>query len=263
MASFLIKLFAAVVMFFPVVFADEVLKLSGIMAGDKPTAIINDQIVAVGDWVGDIEIKAIAADHVICQGKQGRFELRLNVSDSPVITSNKAAAIASQAKNVSQQNKVQPSGNSAPAPVPVKVRRYLEQSLEYLKQADELLKSPLVSERLYTKAAHLCDLADKEAQQTFRFASSDEVRKNVKAHIDKVRRVKGTILAKKSDFATHIRSLIAARQIKTGMTSRDVTSSWGPPLMQNRDGQLEKWAYQDANGRQKELIFRDGILIGY
>ena len=147
--------------------------------------------------------------------------------------------------------------------LPSNVRRYMDRSVAYLKDADELLKVSLVSERVYTKAAELCDLADREAQQVFRFSTGDQVRLNVKNHIDKVRQVKNAILKQKADFTTHIRSLVAEHQIKTGMTVRDVAFSWGPPLMQNRDGQSEKWVYQDNNGYQKELIFRDGILIGY
>ena len=57
--------------------------------------------------------------------------------------------------------------------------------------------------------------------------------------------------------------MIAAHQIITGMTMRDAVSSWGPPLMQNRDGDVVKWVYQDNNGYQKELVFKDGILVGY
>lgn len=43
------------------------------------------------------------------------------------------------------------------------------------------------------------------------------------------------------------------------MTQQNVNSSWGPPLMRNRDGEVEKWVYQDNSGYQKELVFKGGF----
>lgn len=245
------------------VFADDALRLSGIIAGDQPSAIINDQIVSVGDRVGNVQIIAIAQDHVIYQGARGPVKLNLSSSVSSDKQPRSPLSQPLVSPEVNADRSVSSSQNPVSTKASDKARMYLEQSVEYLKQADELLKSPVVYERLYTKAADLCDLADRQAQQVFRFVTDEAVRVNVRDHIDRVRKVKNAILKEKADLATHVRSLIAARQIKTGMSMRDVTSSWGSPLMQNRDGQTEKWVYQDNNGYQKELVFQDGILIGY
>ncbi|MBL8013319.1 MAG: hypothetical protein JNN05_05675, partial [Candidatus Omnitrophica bacterium] len=141
-------------------FAEEAYKLSGIMAGDKPTAIINDQIVAVGDWLGNVRVTRIGEDHVICQGQQGAFELKLNVSASPVIKTEKSGAVK-PAVDLGAKTKTSTvaEASQGSAEIPGKARRYMEQSVEYLKEADQLLKAPLISERIYTKAADLCDLA--------------------------------------------------------------------------------------------------------
>ena len=239
------------------VVADQSLRLSGIMNGEEPTAIINDQILAVGDSVEGVRIIEIGSDFVKCHGAQGTFELKLNTS--ALVSKPKVPANSS----IVATKDVKPSSIKSNSAKDLQARTSLNQSLELLKQADTLLKSPLVFERLYVKSAQLCDEAEREAQTAFRVVNDDAFRLAIKQHIDKVRQAKEMILKEKANLATHIRSLIAAHQIKTGMTSRDVSSSWGPPLMRNRDGQLEKWVYQDNNSNQKELVFRDDILIAY
>ena len=42
--------------------AQEVPKLSGIMQGEAPTAILNDQILAVGDETGGFRVVEIGSD---------------------------------------------------------------------------------------------------------------------------------------------------------------------------------------------------------
>ena len=89
------------------------------------------------------------------------------------------------------------------------------------------------------------------------------MRAGIKDHIDKIYKAKQMIIKEKADFSTRVRSVISAHQVFSGMTQRDVISSWGSPLMQNRDGGVEKWVYQDNNGYQKELVFKDGVLVSF
>ena len=69
--------------FCAVVFAEESLKLSGVMNGSTPTAIINDKIVAAGDIIDGYRIVEIGVGHVICQGKGGTINLYLKESTAP------------------------------------------------------------------------------------------------------------------------------------------------------------------------------------
>lgn len=255
----------AVSNFCPLVFAEDGPKLSGIMNGPQPGAIINDQIVRVGDSLDGLRVVEIGADYVLCQTSKGKIELRLHEAET-VEKTNKALGTKQPrgANSVKSAAAIQ-----APAPAPtsgskdLKARKSLNRSIEYLKEGDALLKSPLVFERLYAKAASLCDDADREAQAAFRAVADDALRLGIKEHIDRVRQAKQKILNEKSNFNTRVRTLISAHQLMTGMTQRDVVSSWGQPLMQNRDGGLEKWIYQDNNGYQKELVFKDGIMVSF
>lgn len=243
-------------------FAED-LKLSGIMNGQNPTAIINDQVVAVGDSVSGVQIIEIAADHVVCQGPKEQWVLRLNEEGNSAAPRPKVVAQEKPKTSSNDHVNQEPETSNANDPKNVQSRRALDQSIELIKQADALLKSPVVFERLYSKAAEVCDEADRQAQNAFRQAGDDALRVSIKKHIDRVRKAKQSVLKEKADFNTHIRTLISSHQIKTGMTARDVVSSWGNPLMQNRDGEVEKWVFQDNNGYQKELVFKDGILVGY
>lgn len=243
------------------VHADENFKLSGIMNGSAPSAIINDKIVGVGDNVDGCRITEIGADHVVCQTPAGTVNLQLNEGGA----AEPAAKAQTPAVNRPPKAKsmIASSNNAADGPADTEARKHMERSMAFLKQGDELLKSPMVFERLYSKAAELCDESDREAQIAFRSATGEAMQAGIRNHIEKVRRAKQIILKEKADFNTRIRSLVAARQILTGMTQQNVNSSWGPPLMQNRDGELEKWVYQDNSGYQKELVFKGGILISF
>jgi|CXWL01.1.fsa_nt_gi hypothetical protein len=245
----------------PSVFADDALKLSGIMNGVRPTAIVNDQIVAVGDSIDGFQVFEIGADYVVCQNKKGNVELRLKQDDVAVVKPKAVSLNTVVPKDIKapEVSKTQSTNNRED----LQARKYLDRSIEYLKQGDALLKSPLAFERLYSKAADFCDNADREAQAAFRSVTGEAFRAGIKEHIDRVRQAKQAILKEKANFNTRVKSMIAAHQIITGMTQRDAVSSWGAPLMQNRDGGVEKWVYQDNNGYQKELVFKDGILVGY
>lgn len=241
------------------VFAEEAPTLSGIMQGDSPSAIINNKFVTVGETVDGYRIVDIGADYVQCQGQRGIVRLSMAQEDS-----------------TKEQSKTKKSQNAAPVKAPAataaqgttremqaKARKYLDRSVEYLKEADKLLRSPFMFEWLYAKAIDLCEAADREAQLALRLVTEDALKMGIIEHIGKIRKAKELIVQEKANFNTRIRSMISARQIVTGMTQRDVVSSWGQPLMQNRDGTLEKWVYQDANGYQKELVFKDGIMVSF
>lgn len=240
--------------------AQEVPKLSGIMQGDVPTVILNDQILAVGDETNGFRVVEIGPDYVVCEGKRG--VVRLSMADE------------GQTKEKPKSKKAQTAAAPVKAPaaaatqgtsrdMQAKARKYLDNSVGYLKEADKLLKSPFVFERLYAKSIELCEAADREAQSALRSVTEDALKMGIVEHIGKIRKAKEMIVQEKANFSTRIRSMISARQVATGMTQRDAASSWGQPLMRNRDGDVEKWVYQDDNGYQKELVFKDGILVSF
>lgn len=252
-----------VVVIYAMANADEGFNLSGIMNGSAPSAIINDRIVGIRDNVDGCQILEIGADHVVCQGPGGIVNLRLKeaaAAQAPAAAKNETSKpVAKPAKQVNS-----PAGKSIEdGPADVQARKLMERSVVFLKEGAELLRSPMMFERLYAKAAELCDEADREAQGAFRLASGDALKAGIKNHIDKVRQAKDIILKEKADFNTRIRSLVSAKQILTGMTQQNVNSSWGPPLIRNRDGEVEKWVYQDNSGYQKELVFKGGILVSF
>lgn len=239
--------------------AQEVPKLSGIMQGDSPTAILNDQILAVGDETNGFRVVEIGYDYVVCEGKKGLVRLSMAQEDSAKEkpkTKKSQAAVPARAPAAAAAQGMNPQMQQ-------KAAQFLEKSIDRLKEADKLLRSPFVFERLYDKAIELCDAADREAQSAMRSVTGDTPKAGIANHIEKIRKAKTAIVKEKAEFSTRMRSLIASRQVATGMTQRDVTSSWGQPLMQNRDGTLLKWVYQDANGYQKELVFKDGILVSF
>ncbi len=240
-------------------YAQEVPKLSGIMQGDAPTAILNDQILAVGDETNGFRVIEIGPDYVVCEGKRGVVRLSMDdegsTKEKPKTKKTQAAApVKAPAATAAQGTTLE---------MQAKARKYLDRSVEYLKEADKLLKSPFVFEWLYAKAIDLCEAADREAQLALRSVTEDALKMGIIEHIGKIRKAKEMIAQEKANFSTRIRSMISARQVATGMTQRDVTSSWGQPLMRNRDGAVEKWVYQDGNGYQKELVFKDGILVSF
>lgn len=240
--------------------AQEVPKLSGIMQGDVPTAILNDQIVAIGDEAGGFRVLEIGPDYVVCEGKRGT--VRLGMADEgsakEKTKSKKAQAAAAPVKAPAAT-----AAQGTTREMQAKARGYLDRSVEYLKEADKLLRSPFMFEWLYAKAIDLCEAADREAQMALRSVTEDALKMGIIEHIGKIRKAKELIVQEKANFNTRVRSLIAERQLITGMTQRDVVSSWGQPLMRNRDGAVEKWVYQDDKGHQKELVFKEGILVSF
>lgn len=241
------------------VFAQEAPKLSGIMQGDSPSAIINDKFVTVGETVDGYRIVEIGEDYVQCEGVRGALRLSLAQPEASKDRSKKQKAAASAPVPPA----VAASAQGTQQQMQLKAAKFLERSIDHLKEADRLLKSPLVFERLYAGAIEMCDAADREAQSAMRSVTGDTPKAGIANHLQKIRKAKEAIVKEKAEFTTRIRTLIAAKQVATGMTQRDVVSSWGAPLMQNRDGTLEKWIYQDANGYQKELVFKDGILVSF
>ena len=57
---------------------------------------------------------------------------------------------------------------------------------------------------------------------------------------------------------------IAARQVRTGMTSSEVRRSWGSPTKINTTigsyGKHEQWVYERANYKNQYLYMENGVL---
>lgn len=242
-------------------FAQDGLQLSGVMQGERPTAIVNDTIVAVGDSVGNYRVSEIAVDHVIFEGKSGKVTKYLKEPEPETKTKNvKPAAVKPKAADK------KPAIPATPAQAPQsndKARKRLDGSIAYLKQADELLSGGFKFERLYAKAIDLCGEAEREAQAALTGLTDPTVRGQVNGHIARIRKAKEAISRERADFNTRVRSTIAAKKLFTGMTTQDALSSWGVPLMKSSGGTAERWVYQDGNGYQTELTFDQGILISF
>lgn len=244
-------------------FAQEAPKLSGIMQGDAPAAILNDKIVAVGESVDGFRVIEVGADYVDCEGRRGVVRLMLPqaqaASKKTSVSGSKPAGATPPSMPVAASSPSTPALSSNQA----KAEKYLAKSFDYLKQADAVVKTPLLFERVFDKSIELCEAAETEAQNALRSAVGNDAKAGIANHIEKVRKAKNDIAKEKANFNMRIRSYIAAKQVVAGMTQRDVTSSWGQPLMRNRDGNLEKWVYKDNYGNQKELAFQEGILVSY
>lgn len=237
--------------------AQDDLQLSGVMQGDKPTAIVNDTIVAVGGIIDNYKVIEITSDHVVFEGKSGRFIKYLKEPQVKTV------------KPVSSRLQAAPEISPNPPPV-VKgsksiddAQKHLNAAMDYLRQGDDILRGELKFERLYAKAVSFCDDAEREAQIALSELTDEKARNQVKGLIDGIRKSKEKISSARADFNTHIRSLVAAKQLVVGMTAQDVTSSWGPPLSKSNAGSVERWMYQDENGNQKETKFSDGTLVAF
>jgi hypothetical protein len=239
--------------------ADD-LQLVGIMAGSRPTAIVNDQVVAVGDSVGSQRVVEIGTDHVVFEGPRGRLTKHLKELETK--ETPKAAPVNKPKPAVKPQLNAPPS----PAPmgkIPQKAGKHLDQSIEYLRDADELLKSQLKFNDLYERAGSFCANAAREAQLALNMIADEPSRKSVAQHITQVQKVQRAITRERDDFNTRVRTAIVNRQVFAGMTQQNVISSWGPPLSKTTIAAIERWVYKDPNGYQRNLNFSKGVLVSF
>ncbi len=247
----------ALVAFGTPAFAQDDLQLSGVMQGKRPTAIVNDKVVGAGDSVGIYRVLEISADHVVFESRSGTITKYLKEPETKT-----AKPVPSKPQAAVQKPSNPPPASSGTQPGN-KAREHLNNSMEYLRQGDELLKGDLKFERLYAKAVSLCDDAEREAQVALKGMSDAANRGQVNDIIARIRKAKEAILRERADFNTRVRSIVAAKKVITGMTSQDVISSWGAPLTKTVSGDVERWMYQDNNGYQKELTFNSGILVAF
>jgi hypothetical protein len=239
--------------------AQDGLNLSGIVGG---TAIINDQVVAAGDSVGDLRVVTVAGDHVVLEGKAGKTLLRLKELDAKASKPAMARPSASGA-TPSMKPQAAPAAANPSQKVPEKASKHLDRSIENLKEADALLRSPVKYDALYVKAASYCDDAAREAQTALRLIYDEASRRPVTLHIAKVQQVRNAIIREKEELNTRVRTAIVNRQVFAGMTDQNVIASWGVPLSKTNVGPQERWAYKDPNGYQRNLNFSKGILVSF
>jgi hypothetical protein len=238
----------------------EEIKLSGIMGGDRPGAIINDQIVTVGDSVGNFRIVEIGGDYVVAEGPKGRVTVRLKEEKAAAPKAKPAPALFGKPAAPKPKAAAAPA---APVQVPEKAGRRMDRSMDALRQADAVLKAPIPSDMMYVKAVGLCDEAAIEAQAALKNIPEGPGRKEVQNHLAKISKVKTAIIRDKEELNTRVRTAIVNRQVFQGMTMQNVISSWGVPLTKTTVGAQERWAYKDPNGYQRNLSFIEGILVAF
>jgi hypothetical protein len=245
-------------------------ELSGIFEGRVPTALVNDQIVGIGDQVGGYRVVEIGGDYVIIEDTKHKVTLHLKESKTaapkvlPKPPSPSGATPPAKPPMAGMQSPSAPALNpAARVQVPEKAGRHLDRSMDDLRQADELLKSPVKYDELYAKAAFMCSEASSEAQTALSGVADTAARNVIKEHLVKIQKVQQAITRERADLNTRVRTAVANQQIFNGMTTQNVISSWGPPLTKTNVGTLERWAYKDANGYQRNLNFSKGILVSF
>ncbi len=247
------------------VMAQEGLQLSGIVEGARRGAIVNDQIVTVGDSVGEYRVVEIGADHAVFENTKGKRTIRLKELDAKQTKPLRAGATPPVKPPTVVNVPAEAAGNSQQPKslIPEKASKHLDRSIDNLKQADELLKSQIKFDALYVKAAAFCADAGREAQAALRLIYDEGSRRPVQLHIAKIQQVQTAIIREKEDLNTRVRTAIVNQKIFVGMTSQNIISSWGPPLSKTNVGTQERWAYKDPNGYQRNLSFSKGILVSY
>jgi hypothetical protein len=237
------------------------LNLSGIFQGNQPTAFVNDQVVAVGDRIDGNRVVEIGNDYVVFENDKRRFVVHLK--EAKAVSIKPAVRSVTGATPPSVPRITPPAKPASPVQVPEKAGRYLDKSIENLRQADELLKSKVKFDGLYAKASMWCVDASREAQSALNNVSDEAGRNAVKDHLAKIQKLLTAIQKERAELNTRVRTAIANQQIFPGMTAQDVLSSWGTPLSKTNVGTLERWAYKDPNGYQRNLNFSGGILVSF
>jgi hypothetical protein len=242
-------------------FADGNLQLSGIMQGSRPTAIVNDTIVAAGDFIEGYLVVEVGPDYVVFQNDQEKVVRRLKEEDKTNVKKGTASATGATPPKAPVVNA--PADQRPAAATPERAGKRLDQSMEYLRQADDLLRAQIKFDALYVKAVSLCEEAAREAQAAIKLAPDEISRKSMQQHLAKIQKVQAAVVREKENLNTRVRTAIVNQQVFAGMTPQNVISSWGEPLSKTNVGKMERWAYKDANGYQRNLSFSNGVLVSF
>jgi hypothetical protein len=256
----IITILAAVLLSVPLITtncpAQSNIKLEGIMQDpSNPIAIINGNLVQVGDKFDGLTVAAIGADFVKFQKADGSImEVKLN---DPAKT--KEGTDADQGPD----QKLTPAGQSGSslAELDTYVRRA---DVPFKKAQAMLARRDFIPVAVFKEALKLYDKAERELQYGLEKKMTPEDKEKLKKLLQGVRVQKEIVLEAKRRFEMKVKTAVKNKQIVLGMTDREVQSAWGQPAKKTageyKGKPREQWIYGD-HPRVKILYFEDGVLV--
>lgn len=236
--------------------ARPVLQVSGVMISDRPSAIINGNILGVGMEIDGAVVKAIANEGVTVDFQGDVFTVALNTAGKNDAVSG---ALPDQKKDVASRAQSQPG----PA-----YQEKLMRAGAYVAGAQEIVRQNRVMALkdyeevllLYGEAATAC----REALEQAPVDARGPVRTLI-ASVDHDRRI---FLAAKAELDRRIRETIDQHKLIFGMTAVDVKQSIGrPDRIQRSDDtgrRFEQWEYEERDGTIRQcLYFYNEIFVAY
>lgn len=234
--------------------AQPFFEVKGIMMGELPIAVVNDKIVRVGDSVENAVIEEIGRDYV-------KFSV-----DSDIFTTH-----LKNFKDLSDFGKMSSGGFESEAAAqpsfsrPQDMRqKNLDSGYEYIKDAQRILGSKILSVKLYDSVLALYDKSEQQYQYALNKTPMDEKEK-IKKIIRTVGQYKDAAYKGKQRLQKDIRDAIRNKTLVYGMTASDVRSSIGSPNSINHSGgatyRHEQWIYRSS--RNMYLYFELGVLVSY
>lgn len=232
--------------------ANEEYELSGIMQGNPPVAIINQELVEVGVSLGRCSVHAIKTESV-----------DLVCGDTHILKTIVLPEVENSTVIVPKVRRV--TEGSVEAQLDEKLAKKISEGDTHWAQARAFVANKKVfSQNDYDAVLAIYD----NAIQLFRFAQNiakDSMMKGgMKQKIDAVMAEKARVHGAKVQFLAGLKAAIASKQILLGMSKEDVLQSKGKPKSFNpadfQGVSLEQWIY---NEKDKELVlnFENDILI--
>ncbi len=219
------------------------------MSGTEYVAVVNDELVRVGDRVGELTVTEIGADYVEFDSKgSGKFIKRLGVKVKKAEVPMRQVASSKQSSELMGEEKI-------------------KQAFQYTTDAEIILSGGVKSVAKYKKAISFYDKAERQLQYALDKNLDSDQRTKIKSVISALRDDKASLYSEKRSFEKQIKEAIRNREILYGMTRSDVTRSLGRADEVEKgkysNNAQEQWIYGDPARKSKYLRFENGILTSF
>ncbi|MCA9400128.1 MAG: hypothetical protein KC713_00775 [Candidatus Omnitrophica bacterium] len=239
-------------------YAQNGLEVEGIMFEDNPVAIVNGEIVKVGDMIEGVEIIDIGEDFVKFSSNQGGYYIsRLGE------LSQKKNDKVNHNQFLNAQNQTD-SGYSKE--LREKTNDNILNAMDYVTEATNALQSHKIpSIKSYQHALDLYGKAERELQYGLERTLDVEYRNKIKAVLSGIRSDKDLLYLDKMNLEKLIKDAIRNNKLVQGMTKSDVNRSWGRANTVNRSNysgvRQEQWIYNDEERQREAYLYFDEEIL--
>jgi|GEM_PF-6849180 len=233
------------------------LQVSGVMISDKPSAIVNGNILGVGMEINGAVVKEISGHGVAFDFQGDMFTVALNNTADQ----NGAVSGPRPDQQQSQTSETEsPQGNA--------YQDHLRKAGAYVAGAQEIVRqNRVMAIKDYDAVLALYDEGQAECRTALEQAPVD-VRGSIRKLLASIRNDRQIFLAAKSGLSRRIREAIDQHKLTFGMTASNVKQSIGRPDRIQRSGDadryFEQWEYEERDGViSKCLYFYNEIFVAH